>query len=359
MNILLIKYRNIGDVLLVTPLLANLRHHYPGANIDFALNDYCAAMISDHPDVRQVFSFPRAQLRTMSLHRRIHGEIAYLRQILQNRYDLVINLTEGDRGLLITALSRAGQRLGLPARQGIFKWLNPCTALAGETDLVHTVAKGFRFLDLLGLETVSRKVSIYWSQDIEQRVDLLLRQHGVDRFIHVHPVSRWMFKCWEDDRMAAIIDYLELHAGMRVVITASGEPGERQRVDKILSLCASSPLNLSGRLDLKELACLISRARFFFGIDSAPMHLAAAVDTPVVALFGGSNPVLWGPWDNESSGQVYRLADGIQNVGKHSVIACIDQTIFYENGVKKSRGMTGISEADVLSVVSEKVAQWG
>lgn len=359
MKILLVKYRNIGDVLLASPLLPNFRHHYPEARIDFALNDYCLEMIADHPDVGEVFPYPRASLGSMSFHRRLRGEIAHLRRVLKNGYDVVVNLTEGDRGHLIAALSRATVRLGLPARQGIFKWLNPCTALASETDHVHTVTKCFQYLDLLGLDTVTREVSIYWSHVVDRRIDELLGTHGIERFVHVHPVSRWMFKCWEDDRMARIIDYLEKEANIRVVISASSEKKERDRVDKVLSLCHSTPLNLTGQLTLKELACLASRARFFFGIDSAPMHMAAAVNTPVVALFGGSSPVLWGPWDNELANPTYRLVDGIQHVGKHSVIVRTDQSIFYEKEVKKSRGMASIPEVDVRRVVTEKVAQWG
>src|SRR3954469_22104799 len=108
--------------------------------------------------------------------------------------------------------------------------------------------------------------------------------------------SRWTFKCWPAERNAQLVDRLSAE-GERVVLTAA--PGESAFIDEILSRTAAKPLNLAGQLTLKELGALTARARLFIGVDSMPMHLAAAMGTPTVALFGPSSEEEWAPWKVE------------------------------------------------------------
>jgi len=186
---------------------------------------------------------------------------------------------------------------------------------------------------------------------VEQEIDKILADNNIDQFVHIHPVSRWMFKCWEDDRMASIIDYLQQDKGLKVIITGAPVKKELDRIDKILELCKTNPINLSGALTLKHLACLSSKAKLFFGVDTAPMHMAAATNTPVIALFGASFPVIWGPWNNDSDKQLFQDKDGLQTNGLHYMISNMDHKVFYKNEVKKSKGMTLIDIDDVLNTI--------
>ena len=111
----------------------------------------------------------------------------------------------------------------------------------------------------------------------------------------VHPVSRWMCKAWRPEGNARVADYLA-DAGLRVVLTSAPNRGEMSYIQEVLNRVHTRPLNLAGDLNLPELAALINGARIFFGVDSLPMHMAAAVGTPVVALFGPSGEHMWGPW---------------------------------------------------------------
>jgi heptosyltransferase-3 len=115
-------------------------------------------------------------------------------------------------------------------------------------------------------------------------------------FVHMHPASRWTFKCWPAERNAQLADRLAAE-GQQVVLTAAS--GESGFIDEILAKTASKPLNLSGKLSLKELGALTARARLFIGVDSMPMHLAAAMGTPTIALFGPSSEDEWAPWNVE------------------------------------------------------------
>lgn len=137
--------------------------------------------------------------------------------------------------------------------------------------------------------------------EAQARVDALL--DGVHaapgKFVQVHPGSRWLFKTWPAGRMALIVEKL-VTDGYRVVVT--GAPDERERALVAAMLAAMRPglrdkvHDFTGTLSLLELCALTTRARLFVGVDSMPMHIAAAVGTPAIALFGPSDELTWGPW---------------------------------------------------------------
>jgi heptosyltransferase-3 len=117
----------------------------------------------------------------------------------------------------------------------------------------------------------------------------------VREFVVVHPASRWLFKTWPAERSAQLMDRLAAD-GRRIVMTCGPADAEQALVRRIGSLTSAPVIDLGGLLSLKELAALTARARLFIGVDSAPMHIAAAVGTPVVALFGPSGDIEWAPW---------------------------------------------------------------
>lgn len=340
MKILILKFRNIGDVLLATPLIENLKYHYPQSQIDFVLNKECADVITLNPNINEVISYDRAYVKKLSIILQLKAEWQFTKQIKNNAYDLVINLTEGERGAQLVYFSGAKTKLGFAVRKGILSKIKVFDILGNDKKRQHTVEKDLQFVPLLGKDIVSKKVKIYWDKQTEQPVDELLKKYNINHFVHIHPVSRWMFKCWEDDRMAGIIDFFQREKQLAVIITGSSNKIELDRVAKILSLCKSVPLNLAGQLGLKQLAYLSSRAKLFFGVDTAPMHIAAAVDTPVVALFGGSSPSMWGPWNNHSNRKLFKDINGVQSNNRHYLVSNTNQKIIYDSNIKKSVGMT-------------------
>jgi heptosyltransferase-3 len=184
-------------------------------------------------------------------------------------------------------------------------------------------------------------VEIHYSPADRERVDRLLREEGIapeSAIVHIHPTSRWLFKCWRDEGMAAVIDRLEGSGGVRAVLTGGSERRELAKIESILRLCRNRPVSLAGRISLKELAALSARARFFIGVDTAPMHIAAAVGTPVIALFGPSGEFNWGPW---GKGHVVIKKDlECRPCGKDGC-----------QGTKRSRCLEEISEEEVWGQV--------
>ncbi len=116
----------------------------------------------------------------------------------------------------------------------------------------------------------------------------------------MHPGSRWLFKCWPAARTAALLDCI-VEDGFDIVVTGADDERERVLIAEILAgvrpATRARIVDLSAQLTLPELAALTGRARAFVGVDSAPMHIAAAMGTPVVVLFGPSGEMQWGPWE--------------------------------------------------------------
>ncbi|MBC8147662.1 MAG: putative lipopolysaccharide heptosyltransferase III [Bacteroidetes bacterium] len=353
MKILIIKFRNIGDVLLSTPLISNLKSVCPDTSIDFALNKGCEDMLTSNPNINDIIVYDRSRIKKLSIFSQLKEEIRFTRNIRKKRYDMVINLTEGDRGAQLALLSGANIKLGFPVRKGLLSKIKIFDKLGNDKKWQHTVEKDLQFINLLGKKINNKEVKIYWSSAVEQEVDKILADNNIEKFVHIHPVSRWMFKCWEDDRMASVIDYLQQDKGLKVIITGAPVKKELDRIDKILTLCNTKPVNLSGKLTLKHLACLSSKARLFFGVDTAPMHMAAATNTPVMALFGASYPVIWGPWNNNDDKKPFQDMDGLQSNGLHHMVSNMDHEIFYENRVKKTKGMALIDTDSALNTIRE------
>ena len=355
MKILIIKFRHIGDILLSTPLIRNLKLHFPDASIDMAINEETKAMLEHNPDIDKLYLYPRNKIKNSSLLGKIILELSYAKTILSNHYDLVINLTEGDRGAIYALLSRAEIRLGRQTRNRFLRYFKPFTKAIESIRGKHTVEQGLIFLELLELSPFEKKVHLYSDDRSKQKIETILSKEKINDFIIIHPASRWMFKCWDDEKFAHIIDYIELTKNKRVIITASPDPIELDRITSILKNCKSTPYNLSGSLSLDELSALIERASVFIGVDTAPMHMAAALDIPIIALFGPSNPILWGPWDNETETSEYTKKRSLQTNGKHVIIQHPDDEIIYENGRKISTSMMEITVDEVIEQINKKL----
>ena len=317
MKILLLKYRNIGDVLLITPLISNLKFFYPNAQIDVALNRGTEDMILLNPHVSNVLVYDRQKIKSLNMISRIWNEWKFFLSFRKENYELVINLTEGDRGGFITLLTKARIRLGFLSSNWLLR--NAYTQILPKQNFRHTINMNLDPLNILKIPIKSKKVDIFWADEDDQIINKLLL--NINKFIHIHPVSRWLFKCIEDQTMAKIIDFCEFELGIRVVLTADSNAYEIDKIDSILNHCSSNPLNLSGRLTLKQTAALNKRAKLFIGVDTAIMHISASNDIPAFAFFGPSGADHWGPWDNSLVTSTYYQRNGLQSMGMHRVFS--------------------------------------
>lgn len=345
---LVIKLRHHGDVLLASPVFAALKAAAPHVEIDALVYDDTREMLTLHPSIRVVHTVGR-QWRRLPVHRKLAAELGLLRTLARRRYDLVIHLTDSPRGASLVRLLRPRWSVAPdePARGRL--WRSTFTHLfrlvRGRRHTVEMHLDALRRIGIQPDEAVRRLVLVAGDEaeaDVRSRLAALgLADRG---FVHLHPTSRWLFKCWPAERNAALID--ALHArGERVVVTAAPATAERAMVERILAACQARPVDLSGQLTLKGLAALARHAKVFVGVDSAPMHIAAAMGTPVVALFGPSGDVEWAPW---------RTPHRIVASAEHPCRPCGNDGC---GGGKVSECLTTIPAARVLAAIDDVLAR--
>jgi heptosyltransferase-3 len=365
LKVLIIKFRNIGDVLLVGPLVSSLKSQDPTLEVSVMVKHGTEAMIQAHPHADEVLVYPHRETGE-SRWRYFRRELAWVRSLRKRRFDMVINTTEGDRGAILGYLI-APRRIG-PVKPGDSKrwrtrlYTEPRALAPGRR---HTV---IRNLDLLptSLQQRDRRVRLTFAEADLTRVKAILTKLGwkpEQPLVQVHPTSRWFFKCWNSPDVAQIIDYLQRERHLQVVVTSGPDQRERDRVAQIRTLCESTPLDVSGQLTLKETAALTSLCRLFFGVDTAPMHMAAALDVPVVALFGPSGAFDWGPWPNDWDGEAtpYPLQSGVQQCGPHTVIQknwpCVPCGRDGCEGSKRSACLEQLNAPEVVPVLDQAMAR--
>jgi heptosyltransferase III len=303
-RVLVTKLRHHGDVLLASPVFTVLKRAVPAAQIDALIYRETAAMLEGHPAIDQIHTIDRDWKR-QGLLAQARAERGLLGILRGRRYDLIVHLTEHPRGAWLTRLLKPRYSVARELVRSHRLWRTSFThyyRLPRATPR-HTVECNLDALRRIGFQPAPEDKRLVLRLDgaVVERVRALLSRHGLEakRFVQMHPGSRWLFKCWAPERYAELLDRVTA-GGLRVALTGAPDPRERGLVDAILDACASSTraqlVDLTGTLDLRELAALTRQARVFVGVDSAPMHIAAALGTPVIALFGPSGELEWGPW---------------------------------------------------------------
>ena len=293
------KLRNIGDVLMITPVLRALRETFPQARISVIVNSGTEEMLAHNPHIDEVLVYRRKN-GDRNPFARLRDELRFVRDLRQRRFDLTIGFTEGDRTAWYSLFCRARYRFGVlrgVTQSRPFAYTHPLYPPHGVQ--MHEVEKHFVFLSNGGLSLRSPKpgnLCLLDPDDMRAWARNELAPLRPASIVHVHPVSRWLWKCWGNQPMAQVIDWLQTERNARVVVTTGPAPRELERAREIIRLCRTQPLFYEGNLSLGQIAALSAESDGYFGVDTAPMHMAAAVGVPVVALFGPTNPKNWGPW---------------------------------------------------------------
>ena len=299
-RVLVTKLRHHGDVLLASPVFSVLKNHAPHLEVDALVYADTAAMLTGNPAISRVFCVDRSW-KSMGLASQAGEEWGLLRQLRSRNYDLLIHLSEHPRGAWLARL--LGPRHGVAADyprvrawwKKSFSHLSPLP----KNGRRHMVEQNLDLLRRIGLQPgeSERKLCFVPGDEAERDVARMLGglRLAPQGYVHLHPASRWQFKCWPAGKTADLIDKLQA-LGERVLVTAAPDAEELDLIARIRALAATPFADLSGKLTLKQLGAVSRNASLFIGVDSAPMHIASAMQTPVVALFGPSGEFNWGPW---------------------------------------------------------------
>ena len=283
MKILVLQLKRIGDLILTTPALAALRSAWPDAHITLAVSEGCAALLPAilHVDGSIVLGSGRG--------------FAPWQQALTGGFDVCLDFTGNDRSALLTALSRAAQRV-------TFEWVKKSRARAlAYSRFVDSPVREHHTADhylhlLRGLDLDATEAAYQLSLPTAA-LDAAARACPTVPFAAIHPGSARAEKYWLPARWAEVIAHLHRAHGLPCVITGGRDDFERAHIAQIrAALPPGIPLtDLSGQLDLCAFAAVLARARLVVSCDTAAVHFAAAFRTPQVALFGVTNPFHWRP----------------------------------------------------------------
>ena len=319
-KILLIKLSAVGDVVHTIPVLNKLRRRYPAAQLDWLVTSPIAELLRHNPSITNIIEFERDVWSTPW---RLAPFAAYARLAARLRaaaYDLVVDMHGQFRTAALTLATGAPARIGfdrprarvwgasprkfpLEARRHAWQgaregsWLAYTHHIAVPTLDLHAVDRYLNLGSILELDKGPADFSFPIPQSANSRVDSLLRQHHIDRadLVVMAPGTVWGTKHWGTEKFAKVAQHF-LSQGFAVVLI--GTQRERNVCEEVADL-APGAVDLAGMTTLSELAALIRRAALNITNDSGPMHLAVALNRPVISIFGPTDPVWIGPYGRQ------------------------------------------------------------
>jgi heptosyltransferase-1 len=296
-NILIVKLSAIGDVIHTLPALAGLRKLYPRAHITWVIEEASSDLVMDHPYLDRVIVSRRKRWLDDLKYGRISKPLreirAFIEAVRSEPYDLVIDFHGLFKSAVIVLLSSGKRKLGYDSMQelsGLF--LNEKIQEDMEK---HAVDRYLDFLRHLGADVKEPEFLIPISEENKKKVEHLLETNHIrkeERFVAVNPVAFWDTKLWGNEKFACLCDRITKELNMGIVLTGT----DLTALSEIQSFMKSHAVNLGGHTSLRELACLYRRSSLLITTDSGPMHVATAMGTPVVALFGPTDPLRTGPY---------------------------------------------------------------
>ncbi|MGA9117123.1 MAG: glycosyltransferase family 9 protein [Bacteroidota bacterium] len=290
-RLLVIKLRAVGDVLLSTVVLRSLRAAYPGARMDFLTEPPSQAFLRLHPDVDEVVVFDRTR----------RGGVQLIRDIRRRRYDLVLDLFGNPRTAVVTRFSGARWRAGYRFGWRRFAYSHVVEPRGG---IVHNTQFNLDCLEALGIPVGSRELVFPTAPEDEATMEDVLRRAGLGSrpIVALHAGGGWVTKRWPPGSFALLGDLLE--EGRMVDVVLPWGPGEESLVRELKGRMRR-PAFVPPATTLTQLGALFRRCAAVVSNDSGPLHIAAAVGTRVLGIYGPTNPRLQGPY-GEGHGVVRR-----------------------------------------------------
>lgn len=303
MNILIVKLSAIGDVIHTLPAVNSLRARFPEARITWLVEEAAAPLVTGHEALDRVLVSRRKtwlrQLRTTKAPAAIREIWGFVRELRDDYYDIILDFQALLKSGLLIRLARGKRKIGfgpgMEHQEHSYIFLNErLPAVSMET---HALVRNLKMVEPLGVTPPKIEYRLPITDADRNRVQQLLdrKAEGTARpFAAVNPVAKWDTKLWASDRFAQLADLLVRQRGLAVVFT--GGPEDAAVIKDIQSMMRQESISLAGRTSLIELAALYEQAAVVISTDTGPMHIAAAVGAPVVALFGPTAPRRTGPF---------------------------------------------------------------
>lgn len=287
----------IGDAVMTTPAIGVIREHFPNAEITILANVLVSRLLLLHPGIDNIITFDR-----QGIHRGVAGRLRLAAELRKHAFDLAIILPNSFDSALVPWLAGIPARIGKCSDGRTLLLSGRYNAAKGPT-ACHEVEYYLNLMKFFGITGSSTQPHLFITSEEESRASALLAEHGIhanDFVLGINPgASYGSAKRWYPDRFAEVARRLAAKWSAKVVIF--GGPGETSIAADIESHLEGSAANMAGKTSVRELMALIKRCNFFITNDSGPMHIAAAFDVPLVAIFGSTDHTGTSPYNNKAT----------------------------------------------------------
>ncbi len=284
-KILVIKPAAIGDVLLCTPVIENLRHNFPDAQIIFLTQKYCKEALTGNPFLNRILTYDIS----------LDSGWCLIKNIRKQKYDLIIDLFGNPRTAIITLLSGAKYKVGYK-----FNWraLAYNIKVTPRSSKVHNIEFNLDSLRALGLEIVQNTPKFYINKINEEFADEFFIQNGLNEgsVIGINPSGTWPTKVWEKDKFSEITGRMLKNYK---VLLFWGNEEERKTAEDIKNASDGNAV-LIPEVDIKYMGALLRKCKAFLTNDTGPMHISWILGVNTAAIFGPTNSHLQGPQSHNS-----------------------------------------------------------
>lgn len=339
-NVLIMQLGDVGDVVWSTPTFHSVKEAFPDGQLAVLVRQGMKSLLEADPSIDRIFEIENHPGNFISKELK-HFELVM--SLRGSKFDLIFELRSDDRGAFM------GYLTGAPIRASLYHddaswWRNhlfthllippqpPKQRIHGAAEQSLRIIRGF------GIKTLAIAPKLWISDHTKANVEKMLIEERIGEassWITINPYSRWSYKEWSDNKWISLIEWLWSEFNIAVVII--GAKHERQRAEKLIGSCAGRVFNMAGRTSLAELAGILSLSRLHIGVDSAAPHIAAAVGTGTVTIYG---PTDWRDW----------APVGAQN---HVVLTDMDCSPCYQkgcDGLEKSKCLESLGVNSVMKV---------
>ncbi len=285
-QVLVIKPRAIGDVLLSTPVLKNLHAAFPHLQIDFLCETFASDVVTGNPALRNVITFHKKHDSTLSI----------IRNIRKRKYDVVIDLFANPRTAMITRWSGAPHRIGFPFRGRAYAYTILVPPRGGE---VHNVDFNLDVLRHCQVAVSDQNPFFPLNNDAVKKASEWYEGSGLvnKKVVGINPSGGWYTKKWSAEGYARLADRIADAPDTSVLFFWG--PGENEDVENIRSMMKHQS-HIIPKTTLKEMGAFLGRCSYVVSNDSGPMHIAASLGVPTLGIYGPTNPHLQGPFGRKN-----------------------------------------------------------
>jgi lipopolysaccharide heptosyltransferase II len=264
-----------------------MRAAYPEAHIAYLAEREAVSLLEHNPHLDELIPY--------DMKKNVFSQLLFYRRLRTHKYDLAIDFFGNPRTALFTYATGARVRVGLDGRtrSGLYTH-----RIKDDAKPKTAVQFYFQFLRALGVKPESTKTEIFLTEDERREARIYLRWNGVDvarPTVALHPGASWPAKVWPSDRFAQLADNLIAKLGVQVILTQG--PKDREIVTEVSRRCVGN-VKVLDILPLRQLTAILSHVNVYVANDSGPMHIAVAVGTKTIGIFGPGEENIWFPYDS-------------------------------------------------------------